>query len=122
MKNFGPLCSCEYCNGSGAYCPECGQPLTASSKHPYCKKHGWVKTVIIDGKEYPADRIFIPGGRRSSWYLLEGEEKAIRFSAKQVDRGDHIDFMKRVTVLAHGWASVHGCYKLQLHQYFVIYI
>ena len=121
MKVLGSLCQCQLCHPkhpekAGFWYP-CGCPITEThyTHHPHD-----VQGVQVNGTVYPIDRVVYTGGRWALWIYLEDGEIAVMLDKKQV--GSEITEWngQPVEVVVRFSASVHGCYKLSMHQELVV--
>jgi hypothetical protein len=110
MKILGTLCGCKLCDGKPAFWYPCGCRVGKECSHR--PTH-----LELDGELYPIERLVTTGGRMADWIYLEPGEDAWRLSARKKGMALHEDY----EVIARLPASVHGCYKVRLHQELVIY-
>ena len=118
MKVLGELCQCWLCSTkNGGFWYPCGCPIkeTDPIHHPHD-----VQGVQVNGQVYPIDRVVHTGARRAIWIYLEDGEFAEMLNKKQVGMDIKEWNGQPVEVITRFPASVHGCYKLAMHQELVV--
>jgi hypothetical protein len=112
MKVLGILCNCKFCSPTvkQAVWYPCGCVIGQEVPEHYKHK---VDGILVDGQIYPLERIVQTGGRNAVWIYLDEDEEAIWLSAGK--RGTKFE-----NEIARFDASVHGCWKVKLHQELVI--
>jgi hypothetical protein len=121
MKNLGMLCHCRLCRSKIPARFDCGC-LTEADWH----EHDY-KFVVVEGINYPADRVVNTGGRNAEWIYLEEDEVAVFYSAKgnpmEIVPRDipYKEVLENYELIASYEASVHGCWKLVRNQTLEIY-
>jgi len=121
MKVLGSLCQCHLCHPKNpekaGYWYPCGCPITETSHihHPHD-----VQGIKVGDGIYPIDRVVHTGGRWALWIYLEDREFAEMLTKKQAGMDITEWNGQPVEVVARFSASVHGCYKLSMHQELVV--
>ena len=118
MKVLGELCQCQLCScNNGGFWYPCGCPVkeTDPANHPHD-----IQGVQVNGQVYPIDRVVHTGARRATWIYLENGEFAEMLTKKQVGIPIKEWNGQPVEVVARFPASVHGCYKIAMHQELVV--
>jgi hypothetical protein len=103
---------------------DCGC-LTEAGWH----EHDYTYIIMPDGTKYHKDSVINTGGRNAEWIYLEDGEVAVLYSSNGNPMEiypihAHISYSEieeNYEPIASYEASVHGCWKLQLHQSLIIY-
>jgi hypothetical protein len=117
MIDLGVQCSCRFCRPYrdrlvDARWQPCGCPLGAACRHD--------SRLVVEGIEYPPDRVVHTGGRCGRCLLLDDGEQYVWLAAGQ--RGSPLaDLGLRGVEIARLPASAHGCWKTHKRQEVVIY-
>jgi len=118
MKVLGELCQCQLCScKNGGFWYPCGCPIEETN--PIHHLHD-VQGIQVNGQVYPVNRVVHTGGRRALWIYLEDGEFAEMLNKKQVELPIKEWNGQPVEVIARFPASVHGCYKIAMHQELVV--
>jgi len=118
MKVLGELCQCWLCScKNGGFWYPCGCPIEES--HHIHHIHD-VQGIQVNGQVYQIGKVVHTGGRRATWIYLEDGEFTEMLTKKHVGIEIKEWNGQPVEIIARFPASVHGCYKIAVHQELVV--